>query len=110
MKIRQHPRMHEIRIDDEVYSYPQQLFAKVTELFPAAVCVRIGILSINGHMELIQSPQLWRAEDIENLSVCRYCGCRNDLQMESGTGVPFRICARCRAALYNRRSHLQKQK
>ncbi len=97
MKIRQHPRLRDIVIGDEVYSYPHQLYACVTEVFPAAVCVKVGILSINGYMEMILSPQLWRAEDIENLSVCRYCGSRDDVQIEDGTGIPFRICAQCRA-------------
>lgn len=83
-------------IGDEVYSYPHHLFANVNEVFPAAVCVKIGILSINGYLEMIQSPQLWRADDIENLSVCRYCGNREDLEVEHGTGIPFRTCKRCR--------------
>jgi hypothetical protein len=95
MKIRQHPRMRDISIGDEVYSYQQHLFARVEEVFPAAVCVKVGILSINGHLELLLSPQLWRADDIENLSVCRYCGGRDGLQPASGTGIPFRVCERC---------------
>lgn len=89
--------MRDILIGDEVYSFPQQLFACVAEVFPAAVCVKVGILSINGSLEMIQSPQLWRADDIENLSVCRYCGSREGVKIEHGTGIPFRICARCRA-------------
>ena len=96
MKIRQHPRMRDIIIGDEVYSFPQQLFACVEEVFPAAVCVRVGILSVNGHLEMIHSPQLWRADDIENLSVCRYCGSRDNVQVEHGTGIPFRVCSHCR--------------
>ena len=96
MKIRQHPRMRDILKGDEVYSYPQHLFARVDEVFPAAVCVKVGILSVNGHMEMIISPQLWRADDIENLSVCRYCGSREELEVELGTGIPFRTCHRCR--------------
>jgi hypothetical protein len=95
MKITQHPRMRTIQIGDEVYCYPLQLFARVIEVFPSAVCVRIGILSINGCLEVVNSPQLWRADDIENLSICRYCGSRDDLVLEHGTGVPFRICAHC---------------
>src|SRR5919206_2186246 len=95
MKIRQHPRMRGISIGDEVYSYRQQLFARVEEVFPAAVCVKIGVITINGAMELFVSPQLWRADDIENLSVCRYCGGRESLHSEAGTGIPFRICDRC---------------
>ncbi len=96
MKIRQHPRMHDIMIGDEVYSYPQHLFASVCEIFPAAVCVRIGILSVSGNVEMINSPQLWRADDIENLSVCRYCGSRDGVVTERGTGVPYRVCRQCR--------------
>ena len=95
MKISQHPRMRDISIGDEVYSYRQQLFARVEEVFPAAVCVKVGILSASDHLELLLSPQLWRADDIENLSVCRYCGGRDGLQSETGTGIPFRICQRC---------------
>jgi hypothetical protein len=95
MKIRQHPRMRDISIGDEVYSYRQRLFARVEEVFPAAVCVKVGMLSVNGHLELFLSPQLWRADDIENLSVCRYCGGRDSLHSETGTGIPFRICDRC---------------
>ncbi len=88
--------MRDILKGDEVYSYPQHLFARVDEVFPAAVCVKVGILSVNGHMEMILSPQLWRADDIENLSVCRYCGSREELKVELGTGIPFRTCYRCR--------------
>lgn len=96
MKIVQHPRMRTILIGDEVYSYPLQLFARVVEVFPSAVCVNVGIISVNGISEFIDSPQLWRADDIENLSICRYCGSRDDLEMEHGTGIPFRVCASCR--------------
>ena len=79
MKIHQHPRMRDIEIGDEVYSSKQQLFARVEEVFPAAVCVKVGILAVNRCMEIFVSPQLWRADDIENLSVCRYCGGREGL-------------------------------
>lgn len=95
MKIRLHPRMRDIGIGDEVYSYPRGLFARVEEVFPAAVCVRVSILTISDQMELLYSPQLWRADEIENLSVCRYCGTRDDLVCETGTGIPFRVCERC---------------
>ncbi|NTV99850.1 MAG: hypothetical protein HGA19_00930 [Oscillochloris sp.] len=95
MKIRQHPRMRDIIIGDEVYSYPQNLFARVADVFPAAVCVKIGILSLDDHLEITLSPQLWRAEDIENLSVCRYCGSRENIRTETGTGIPFRVCESC---------------
>jgi hypothetical protein len=87
--------MRNISIGDEVYSYRQQLFARVEEVFPAAVCVKIGVITVDGAMELYLSPQLWRADDIENLSVCRYCGGRDGLESETGTGIPFRVCHRC---------------
>jgi hypothetical protein len=103
MKITQHPRMRTIMVGDEVYSYPLQLFARVIEVFPSAVCVKIGILAVNGCLEFVYSPQLWRADDIENLSLCRYCGGRDDLEMEYGTGIPFRICALCRSMPPERR-------
>lgn len=97
LKIVQHPRMRDIVIGDEVYCQPLQLFARVVETFPSAVCVRIGMLTIQRSMELLFSPQLWRAEDIENLSVCRYCGSRDGLHNEVGTGIPFRVCDHCLA-------------
>ncbi|MBK9710275.1 MAG: hypothetical protein IPO81_02895 [Kouleothrix sp.] len=95
MKISQHPRMRDIVIGDEVYSYKLQLFARVEEVFPAAVCVKVGILSVHRHLDLQISPQLWRADDIENLSVCRHCGCRDRLISETQTGIPRRVCERC---------------
>jgi hypothetical protein len=95
MKIHQHPRMRGIAIGDDVYSHKQQLFARVEEVFPAAVCVKVGILAIDRHLELLISPQLWRADDIENLSVCRYCGNREGLARETLTGIPLRVCGRC---------------
>jgi hypothetical protein len=95
MKIHQHPRMRGIAIGDEVYSYKQQLFARVEEVFPAAVCVKVAILAIDHHLELFLSPQLWRADDIENLSVCRYCGGREGLVQQADTGIPLRVCERC---------------
>ena len=67
MKISQHPRMRDIAIGDEVYSSKHQLFARVEEVFPAAVCVKVGVLSLSHYLELFVSPQLWRADDIENL-------------------------------------------
>ncbi|MFN8569686.1 MAG: hypothetical protein U0Z44_19645 [Kouleothrix sp.] len=95
MKIIQHPRMRDIAIGDEVYSYKHQLFARVEEVFPAAVCVKVAILSFSRRIELLISPQLWRADDIENLSVCRACGVREKLIDETQTGIPLRVCERC---------------
>ncbi len=89
MKIRQHPRMRDILIGDEVYSYPNKIFARVADVFPAAVCVKIGILSIEEPMEITLAPQLWKADEIENLSVCRYCGCREDIRTVTDTGTPL---------------------
>lgn len=95
MKIRQHPRMHQVAVGDQVYSYKWHLFARVEEVFPAAVCVKVAALSLDRRIQLNAVPQLWRADDIENLSVCRYCGSREDLRLEAETGVPFHVCARC---------------
>ena len=95
MKISQHPRMTEIAIGDEVYSYAHQLFARVEDVFPAAVCVKVAILTVDGDFDIHFSPQLWRADDIENLSVCRYCGARSELSLEAETGIPFHVCQHC---------------
>ncbi|NWG19844.1 MAG: hypothetical protein HXY39_05895 [Chloroflexi bacterium] len=95
MKIRTHPRMGDIHIGDEVYSYRRQLFARVEEVFPAAVCVKLAALDSIAPLAVSLDPQLWRADDIENLSVCRYCGGRERLHLERETGIPFRICERC---------------
>ena len=100
MKIRQHPRMRNICIGDEVVCYPRHLYAWVEEVVPAAVCVKLVILTTAPTTELITSPQLWRADDIENLSVCRYCGTRDHLETQCGTGIPFRICTTCRCMLH----------
>ncbi len=91
--------MRGINIGDEVYSSARQLFARVEETFPAAVCVKVGMLSLSKRMDLVVLPQLWRADDIENLSTCRFCGNREDLTQVSLTGVPFRVCAACAGAL-----------
>lgn len=97
MKIQQHPRMKEIAIGDEVMCYRTNLYARVEEVFPAAVCVRLAVVrTVQGRFSLAQYPQLWRAEDIENLSVCRYCGSRDDLELQQYTGMPLRVCAMCR--------------
>lgn len=100
MKITTHPRMENILVGDEVYSNQTHLYARVEETFPAAVCVRVGLLeptdAYNRRLNLTLMPQLWRADDIENLSVCRCCGTRHDLHNEQDTGVPSRICESCR--------------
>jgi thymidine kinase len=88
--------MRDIVIGDEVYYYPKQLVARVEDVFPAAVCVKVAVLSIRDRLELFFAPQLWRADDIENLSVCRYCGSRDNLWTEREPGIPFRLCDSCR--------------
>jgi hypothetical protein len=88
-------------IGDEVYSYPNNLFARVSDVFPAAVCVKIGILSLEEPCEITLTPQLWRADDIENLSVCRHCGSREDVRTVSETGIPFRVCGTCQSSETN---------
>lgn len=100
MKIQQHPRMQGIAIGDEVYCHPHRLYARVEDVFPAAVCVKVARLSFRAHdpVELRLVPQLWRADDIENLSICRVCGGRDDLHDETGTGIPYRLCESCRVA------------
>ncbi|WP_029214989.1 hypothetical protein [Kallotenue papyrolyticum] len=100
MKIQQHPRMKDIQVGDEVMCYRNHLYARVEEVFPAAVCVKIALLrSIDGHPVMTYVPQLWRADEIENLSVCHYCGSRADLSIEQSTGAPFRVCSTCRSVL-----------
>ena len=98
MKIRQHPRMKDIAVGDEVLCYSTQLYARVEEVFPAAVCVRLVTFQPE-RLRLIVRPQLWRAEDIENLSVCRYCGGREGLSLDGTSAIPFRVCVTCRTVL-----------
>ncbi len=95
LKVIQHPRMRDIAIGDEVYYHPHHIFARVVETFPAAVCVRVGTLKLKRTMELVLAPQLWSAAEIENLSVCRYCGSRTNLVDQADTGAPSRICTDC---------------
>lgn len=100
MKIEQHPRMKDIAIGDEVLCYRTSMYARVEEVFPAAVCVKVGVmLQSRGKLVYALSPQLWRADDIENLSVCHYCGSRHDLHNERPTGIPQRVCTTCRSVL-----------
>lgn len=99
MKIIQHPRISSINIGDEVYSLPHNLSAHVVEVFPAAVCVKVGVLLRRKHMELFLDPQLWRADDIENLSVCHYCGGRDGLCFERNSGMPHSVCEHCKATI-----------
>lgn len=96
MKIQQHPRMQNVWVGDQVFSLQRQLFAYVEQVFPAAVCVKVPVLSLDRTLELGLDAQLWRADDIENLSTCRHCGSRENLHTQRDTGVPFRVCLRCR--------------
>jgi hypothetical protein len=91
MKIVQHPRMRSVAIGDEVYYRPGGLHARVTDVFPAAVCVRLAVLSLGRRLELREQALLWRADDIENLSVCRVCGGREGV---AETGA-VRLCTTC---------------
>lgn len=98
MKIQHHPRTKDIVIGDEVLCYRNRLYALVEEIFPAAVCVKLVVFNRRRkRFELV--PQLWRVEDIENLSVCRYCGGRHELMMELAAGIPSRVCETCRTVL-----------
>lgn len=98
--------MQNIAIGDDVYSHTQGLFARVYEVFPAAVCVRIGKLTRYQYgLELVTAPQLWRADEIENLSVCQHCGSREELHTEHDTGIPFRLCSDCAAHIGDELSH-----
>ncbi len=98
MKIQHHPRAKDLEIGDEVLYYRNRLYAQVEEIFPAAVCVKL--LVFNGQRRRFETvPQLWRVEDIENLSVCRYCGGRHELMMETTAGLPSRVCQTCQSVL-----------
>ncbi|NJK81626.1 MAG: hypothetical protein HC893_10800 [Chloroflexaceae bacterium] len=109
MKIQTHPHMLNVAIGDEVYSHTRHIFARVEATFPAAVCVKVGLLAmtdtLNQRLEIQLLPQLWRADDIENLSVCRCCGSRDSLIVEYGTGVPHRICEACLTVGHTRQNH-----
>jgi hypothetical protein len=98
--------MHDIAPGDEVLCYRTNLYARVEEVFPAAVCVKLLILD-HRRKRFVLTPQLWRAEDIENLSVCRYCGSRDGLAMENGTAIPLRICFTCRSVLDHTAGYLK---
>lgn len=83
-------------VGDEVYSPLRHLYARVEALFPAAVCVRVGVLAKSRtNLELITSPELWGAEEVINLSVCRICGGRSDLHTRLWQRIPFHVCDDC---------------
>jgi len=98
MKIRQHPRMKDIAIGDEVLHHGPHVYAQVVEVFPAAVCVKLALFEAR-HMRIALHPQLWRADEIENLSICRYCGGRDALVIEYSAGIPYRACRTCESLL-----------
>lgn len=88
--------MKDVQIGDEVLCYSSRLYARVEEVFPAAVCVRLIAFERSWHgLRLSSTPYLWRADEIENLSVCRHCGIRTDIRTVAHAGVPFRICGPC---------------
>lgn len=92
--------MKDIMVGDEVVCHRTNLYARVEEVFPAAVCVKVALMrQVRGQLRVQVCPQLWRADEIENLSVCHYCGARDDLVVERDTGVPFRVCGMCRGVL-----------
>ena len=49
--------------------------------------------------ETREEAQLWRADEIENLSRCCYCGARDDLVTMQHGQAPQRICSTCRSVL-----------
>lgn len=96
MKIRPHPRLANVMVGDEVYSLSQHSSARVADVFPAAVCVALDTSMITGPIDVTQALQLWRADDIENLSVCRWCGAREGLRpVTTADGLPSRGCSVC---------------
>lgn len=98
MKIRPHPRTKDLEIGDEVLCHRNRLYAQVAEIFPAAVCVKLMVFNRQRRrFEIV--PQLWRVEDVENLSICRYCGGRHDLTLDNAVGIPSRVCQTCRNVL-----------
>ncbi len=96
MKIQRHPRMLDIIVGDEVLSYRSHMYARVEEVFPAAVCVKLTMVcQVDGRLETREVAQLWRADEIENLSRCCYCGSRDDLLTIQHTHTPQRVCNVC---------------
>lgn len=100
MKIQRHPRMQDIAVGDEVLSYRTNMYARVEEVFPAAVCVKLTVVrQVGCRFETHEIAQLWRADEIENLSRCCYCGSHDDLVTMQHTATPQRICGTCRSVL-----------
>lgn len=100
MKIQRHPRMLDITVGDEVLSYRSHMYARVEEIFPAAVCVKLPMVcQVDGRLETREVAQLWRADEIENLSRCCYCGSREDLVTIQHTHMPQRVCSICHNVL-----------
>jgi hypothetical protein len=42
---------------------------------------------------------VWRADEIENVSRCCYCGARDDLQTLHHAAPPRRICGTCHSVM-----------
>ncbi len=101
MKIQRHPRMQDIAVGDEVLSYCSNMYARVEEVFPAAVCVKLTVVrNVAGRLETREIAELWRADEIENLSRCCYCGARDDLVTLQHIHAPQRVCATCHSVLH----------
>ena len=101
MKIQQHPRVSGLHIGDEVYSTSRHLIACVSDVFPAAVCVRVLQLQTAREWSIHVLPELWSADEIENLSVCRSCGCRDQLQMLVEADIPYQMCEACATRIHS---------
>jgi hypothetical protein len=100
MKIQRHPRIQDIAVGDEVLSYHTNIVARVHDVFPAAVCVRIAVVCrVASRWETREVGQVWRADEIENVSRCCYCGARDDLHTLQHTAPPRRICGTCHSVM-----------
>lgn len=96
MKIQRHPHIEDIAIGDEVLNYRTNMYARVEDIFPAAVCVRLAVVCrLGNRWETRDVGQVWRADEIENLSRCCYCGARDDLLTLQHTHTPRRVCETC---------------
>ncbi len=100
MKIQRHPHIEDIAIGDEVLNYRTNMYARVEDIFPAAVCVKLAVVcQVHGRWETRDVGQVWRADEIENLSRCCYCGARDDLLTLQHTHAPQRVCGSCNSVM-----------
>lgn len=100
MKIQRHPHIEDIAVGDEVLNYRTNMYARVEDIFPAAVCVRLALVCrIGKRWETREVGQLWHADEIENLSRCCYCGARDDLITLHHTHAPRRVCGTCASVM-----------